>query len=77
NLFNKRNDELDYIIQKLYRQRIKAVTNSEGKEVIVNTQEANSMYKDTPQYQAKVKKSAKNYFKKNKTLGTVNSIIIH
>lgn len=76
-LYQKKNDELDYIIQSIYKQHLKAVSLPSGKEVIVTTKQADILYKDTPQYQAKVMKSAKNFQKKNKTLGTTNSIIIH
>lgn len=75
NLFGKTNGELDYIIQDLYRQRLKAVTHN-GKEIIVTTKQADRLYKETPQYKTKVKNSAKNFGKK-RTLGTVNSLIIH
>lgn len=79
NLFNKTNGELDYIIQGIYKQRLKAVT-SNGKEIIVTSKQANNLYKQTPQYQAKIKRNAKKALKSqkpNKLLKSTNALAVH
>lgn len=77
NLNSKSTGELDYLIQDLYRQKLKAVTHK-GKEIIVTTRQADILYKSTPQYEANFKKKALNAHKgRGRTMKSVNSLIIH
>ncbi|ACA21480.1 terminal protein [Lactococcus phage asccphi28] len=75
NLDSKSSGELDYIIQGMYRQKLNAVTHA-GKEIIVTSKQKDMLYKETEQYQNKIKNSAKNFGKQKKVLGTTNSLII-
>lgn len=79
NLFKKRNDELDYIIQNIYKQRLKAVTIGNS-EKIVTTKQANLLYKDTPQFQEKIKRNASRVNKTgnmNRLFKDTNALAIH